>query len=84
MGVTRRRTGAVLALAGAALLAFAYARPLTVFETWAALRLRLAGVRSGHVQAGPHRLHYLEAGSAARRSCWSTVWPATRRRTGAG
>ena len=32
MGVTRRRTGAVLALAGAALLAFAYARPVTVFE----------------------------------------------------
>jgi hypothetical protein len=63
MGVTRRRTGAVLALAGAALLGFAYARPLTVFETWAALRLRLAGVGSAHVQAGPHRLHYLEAGS---------------------
>jgi pimeloyl-ACP methyl ester carboxylesterase len=46
-----------------ALVGFAYARPVTVFETWAALRLRLSGVRSAHVQAGPYRLHYLEAGS---------------------
>jgi pimeloyl-ACP methyl ester carboxylesterase len=61
----KRRKGiiAVLGLAGAALLGFGYARPLTVFETWGALRLRLAGVRSADVQAGPYRLRYLEAGS---------------------
>jgi pimeloyl-ACP methyl ester carboxylesterase len=34
-----------------------------VFETGAAVRLWLSGVRSAHVQAGPYRLHYLEAGS---------------------
>jgi pimeloyl-ACP methyl ester carboxylesterase len=54
---------AVLGLSGAVLVGLAYARPVTVFETWAALRLRLSGVRSAYVQAGPHRLHYLEAGS---------------------
>ena len=54
-------TGA--AALGAAVLVFAYARPLTVFEAWGALRLRVCGVRSEHVQAGPWRLHYLEAGS---------------------
>ena len=63
MGVTRRYTGAVLALAGVSLLAFAYARPVAVFETWGALRLRASGVRSAQVQAGPYRLRYLEAGS---------------------
>ena len=47
----------------AAVLGFGYARPVTVFETWGALRLRLSGVRSRYVQAGPYRLHYLEAGS---------------------
>jgi pimeloyl-ACP methyl ester carboxylesterase len=54
---------AVVGLSGAALLAFAYARPVSVFEAWGALRLRLSGVRSAHVQAGRYRLRYLEAGS---------------------
>jgi pimeloyl-ACP methyl ester carboxylesterase len=54
---------AAVGLALAALLGFAYAEPVTVFETWGALRLRLSGVRSRQVQAGPYRLHYLEAGS---------------------
>jgi pimeloyl-ACP methyl ester carboxylesterase len=54
---------AAAGLALAALLGFAYAEPVTVFETWGALRLRLSGVRSRQVQAGPYRLHYLEAGS---------------------
>jgi pimeloyl-ACP methyl ester carboxylesterase len=53
----------VLGLALAALLAFTYAEPLAVFEAWEAFRLRLSGVRSAYVQVGPHRLHYLEAGS---------------------
>jgi pimeloyl-ACP methyl ester carboxylesterase len=52
-----------LGLLATALVGFGYARPLTVFETWGALRLRLSGVRSAHVQAGPYRLRYLEAGS---------------------
>jgi pimeloyl-ACP methyl ester carboxylesterase len=47
----------------AALLGLVYARPVAVFEAWGALRLRLSGVRSAHVQAGPYRLRYLEAGS---------------------
>ena len=47
----------------AALLGFAYARPLTVFEAYTAIRLRLAGVRSEYVQAGPYRLHYLQTGA---------------------
>jgi len=45
------------------LLGFAYFEPVTAYETWAALRLRLSGVDSRYVQAGPYRLHYLEAGS---------------------
>jgi len=45
-----------------ALLGFVYARPVTVLETSGALLLRLQGVRSSYVQAGPHRLRYLEAG----------------------
>jgi pimeloyl-ACP methyl ester carboxylesterase len=62
MRVSRRSAAAVLGLALAALLAFAYAEPLAVFEAWEAFRLRLSGVRSAYVQVGPHRLHYLEAG----------------------
>ena len=58
-----RRAGAALLFLVLALLGFAYARPVTVFEGWAALRLRLSGVRSAHVQAGRYRLRYLEAGS---------------------
>jgi pimeloyl-ACP methyl ester carboxylesterase len=65
MRVSRRGAAAVLGLAFAGLLAFAYAEPVRLFEAWGALRLRLSGVRSAHVQAGPHRLHYLEAGSGA-------------------
>ena len=60
---TRRSVMAFVGLSGAALLAFAYARPVTVFEAWGALRLRSSGVRSAHVQAGRYRLRYLEAGS---------------------
>jgi len=63
MRASRRGTAAVLGLAFAGLLGFAYAEPVTVFEAWGALRLRLSGVRSRQVQAGPYRLHYLEAGS---------------------
>ena len=63
MRVSRRRAAAVLGLVFAAFLGFAYAEPVAVFETWGALRLRLSGVRSRQVQAGPYRLHYLEAGS---------------------
>jgi pimeloyl-ACP methyl ester carboxylesterase len=59
----RRAAAAVLVLALAGLLGFVYARPVAVFEAQAALRLRLSGVRSGYVQAGPYRLRYLEAGA---------------------
>lgn len=61
--VTRRWIVAVLGLSGAALVGFAYARPLTVLEAYGAAHLRLEGVRSAQVQAGPYRLRYLEAGS---------------------
>jgi pimeloyl-ACP methyl ester carboxylesterase len=54
---------AVLAFPVAVLAGFAYARPVTLFETWGELRLRLSGVRSSHVQAGPYRVRYLEAGT---------------------
>jgi pimeloyl-ACP methyl ester carboxylesterase len=64
MRATFRRTGAVLlVLLLACALGFGYARPVTVFEALGALRLRAAGVSSGVVQAGPYRLHYLQAGS---------------------
>ncbi len=63
MRVTRRWTAVVLGLLLVGLLGFACARPVTVFETWGALRLRWAGARSVHTRAGPHRLHYVEAGS---------------------
>jgi len=61
MRVPRRVVAAVLA-ALAALLVFAYARPVTVLETTGELLLRLQGVRSGHLQAGTCRLRYLESG----------------------
>jgi pimeloyl-ACP methyl ester carboxylesterase len=48
-----------------ALVGFTYARPVTVLETLGEARLRLEGVASAHVQAGPHRLRYLEAGSGS-------------------
>jgi len=63
MRTSRRVAAAALPLALAALLGFAYARPVTVFEASAALRLRLSGVRSAYVQAGAWRIHYLEAGA---------------------
>jgi pimeloyl-ACP methyl ester carboxylesterase len=47
----------------AAIVGFAYARPLVVLEASGELWLRLQGVRSTRVQAGPHRLRYLESGS---------------------
>jgi pimeloyl-ACP methyl ester carboxylesterase len=59
----RRWIAVVLGLLFVGLLGFAYARPVTVFETWGALRLRMSGVRSAYIQAGSFRLHYLEAGS---------------------
>ncbi len=65
MRVTRRGSAAVLAVVVAALAGFTYARPLTVLEGLGAAWPRLQGVRSAHVQAGPHRLHYLEAGSGS-------------------
>jgi pimeloyl-ACP methyl ester carboxylesterase len=52
----------VLALV-AALLAFVYTEPVSVLETSGELRLRLRGVRSAHVQAGPYLLRYLESGA---------------------
>lgn len=63
MRISRRRAAVALVLPFVALVGFAYARPVTVFEAWGALRLRLSGVRSQYVQAGPYRLHYLEAGA---------------------
>lgn len=62
MRVSRRWSAAVLLVLVAALLGLAYERPVTMFEAYGALRLRLSGVRSEHAQAGPYRLHYLEAG----------------------
>jgi pimeloyl-ACP methyl ester carboxylesterase len=60
----RRRALAVVAGAAVAAAAvFAYEEPVAVFEAAGAARLRLQGVRSAHVQAGPWRLHYLEAGT---------------------
>jgi pimeloyl-ACP methyl ester carboxylesterase len=61
--VTRRGGVALLAAAVLAAAGFTYARPVTVFEAVDAARLRLQGVRSGRVHAGPWRLRYLEAGS---------------------
>jgi pimeloyl-ACP methyl ester carboxylesterase len=46
-----------------ALVGFTYLQPLTVLETLGGAWLRLQGVASAPIQAGPHRLHYLEAGS---------------------
>jgi pimeloyl-ACP methyl ester carboxylesterase len=63
MRAPRRWVAAVLALLVAGLLGFVYERPVRLFEEWQALRLRLAGVHSRYVQAGPYRLHYIEAGS---------------------
>jgi pimeloyl-ACP methyl ester carboxylesterase len=59
---SRRWSWVVLPALIVAVLGFGYARPVTVFETWGALRLRLSGVHSRFV-AGPYRLHYLEAGA---------------------
>jgi pimeloyl-ACP methyl ester carboxylesterase len=59
-----RRVGVVvLALVVVALFGFTYARPVTVLQALGEARLRFEGVSSAHVQAGPHRLRYLEAGS---------------------
>jgi pimeloyl-ACP methyl ester carboxylesterase len=63
MKTHRRAAAAVIGLVVCSLLAFAYAEPVVVFEAWGGLRLRLSGVRSAQVQAGPYRLHYLETGS---------------------
>jgi pimeloyl-ACP methyl ester carboxylesterase len=61
--VTRRGMAAVVAVMVVALAGFVYARPVTVLETLGEVRLWVEGVRSAHLQAGPHRLRYLEAGS---------------------
>jgi len=61
--VTRRGGTALLVAAALAGAGFTYARPVTVFEAVGDARLRLSGVRSDRVQAGPYRLRYLEAGS---------------------
>jgi pimeloyl-ACP methyl ester carboxylesterase len=53
----------LLAAVGLAAAGFTYARPVTVFEGLDAARLRLSGVRGGHVQAGRYRMRYLEAGA---------------------
>ncbi len=63
MTISRRRVVAALVLPVVAVLGFGYARPVATFEAYAALRLRLSGVRSLSVQAGAFRLHYLEAGA---------------------
>jgi pimeloyl-ACP methyl ester carboxylesterase len=55
--------GAALLVALLAAGTLVYTQPVAVFQAWAGLRLRLHGVRSASVQAGPYRLHYLEAGS---------------------
>jgi pimeloyl-ACP methyl ester carboxylesterase len=60
---SRRNGAAVLVVAIASLVGFTYVRPVTVLETAGETLLRVRGVRSAHVQAGPYRLHYLEAGS---------------------
>ncbi|HEX9185969.1 MAG TPA: alpha/beta fold hydrolase [Vicinamibacteria bacterium] len=63
MRVTRRSAAALLGVLAVALAGFAYRRPVAVAETFGKAHLRLSGVESASVQAGPHRLHYLEAGS---------------------
>jgi len=60
---TVRKGVAAVGLLAAALFGFAYARPVTVLEAYGAAHLRLEGVRSARVQAGPWRLRYLETGS---------------------
>jgi pimeloyl-ACP methyl ester carboxylesterase len=63
MRVTRRSGAALVGVVVLGLAGFAYRRPVAVAEAYGAVRLRLQGVTSAHVQAGPYRLHYLEAGS---------------------
>ena len=58
-----RRALAVVFVALAGLLVFAYARPVSVLETSGELLLRLQGVRSEYLEAGPYRLRYLESGA---------------------
>jgi len=63
--VTRRgilRLGIPAALVASG-LAFTWARPVTVMEASGELLLRLRGVSSAELQAGPYRLRYFEAGS---------------------
>ena len=62
MRASRRWAWTALALV-AGLLAFAYARPVSVLEAGGELLLRVRGVRSASVQAGPYRLRYLESGA---------------------
>src|SRR5262249_6059620 len=62
--LTRRKAAIAAAfLAAAGLLGFVYLRPVTVFDAWGAVGLRLSGVQSRYLDAGTYRVHYLEAGS---------------------
>ncbi len=59
-GILRLGIPAALVASG---LAFTWARPVTVMEASGELLLRLRGVSSAELQAGPYRLRYFEAGS---------------------
>lgn len=59
-GILRLGIPAALVASG---LAFTWARPVTVMEASGELLLRLRGVGSAELQAGPYRLRYFEAGS---------------------
>jgi pimeloyl-ACP methyl ester carboxylesterase len=62
--VSRRKALVSAALAAVlGLVGYVYARPVSVLESVGELTLRLSGVRSLYVQAGPYRLRVLEAGS---------------------
>jgi pimeloyl-ACP methyl ester carboxylesterase len=59
----RRSAAAILGALAVVAVALLYSSPVAVFEAAGATRLRLLGVDSRHVQAGPYRLHYLEHGA---------------------
>jgi pimeloyl-ACP methyl ester carboxylesterase len=61
--MSRRLAAALLLVFLTVPTGFAYLRPVSVFETWGALTRRVAGVKTGRVQAGPYGLQYLEVGS---------------------
>lgn len=63
VSVSRRSAALAAAALLAAALGFAYVRPVALLEAGGELLLRLQGVKSGFVQAGPVRLRYLESGA---------------------